>query len=142
MPKQFENFGLAFLFPDNWSSTEDEASQAVMLESPEGAFLSVTRVAEQSVEESLSQAQAAMEGEYDEIEQEPLSKEIGDRQLQGVTQRFVYLDLIITSHLLAFSAPSGVYLIQMQAEDRDMTRLSQVFDAILTSMCQSVPSQA
>ncbi len=142
MPKKFEDLGLSFLYPDNWNTAEDQDSQAMMIESPDGAFLSVTRLEDIDAETSIEQARVAMEGEYEEVEQESISREIGDRRLVGVTQRFVYLDLIVTSHLLAFPGNRCTYLVQMQAEDRDMTRLQQVFDAMLISMCQSIPADA
>jgi hypothetical protein len=138
MPKKFEDLGLSFLYPDNWTSSEDPTAQACMLESPEGAFLTITRLEGSDVVDPVAQAKAAMEKEYQDIEVEPISRTIANRELTGVTQRFVYLDLIITSHLLAFAGNGCTYLVQIQAEDRDMNRLEQVFEAILTSLCQSL----
>lgn len=139
MPKKCEGLGLSFLYPDNWKSTEEELPDAISIESPEGAFLAVTRLQGIDLETPIEKAKQTMEAEYDQIEQEPVHKRIGDKQLIGVTQRFVYLDLIVTSHLLAFTSNGCTYLIQIQAEDRDMNRLEQVFEAVLTSICQSVP---
>lgn len=138
MPKKFEDLGLSFLYPDNWTCAQDEAAHAMSVESPEGAFLSITRLEGTDLQTPMDQARATMEREYEEVENEPLHRRIGDKELIGITQRFVYLDLIVTSHLLAFVGHNCSYLIQIQAEDRDMSRLSQVFDAMLTSICQSV----
>lgn len=140
MPQKYEDLGLTILYPDNWQTEEDIDAQTVTLESPEGAFLTVTRLEQTDLESPIEQAKAAMEHEYEEIEQEPLRKQIADRQLTGLTQRFVYLDLIITSHLISFHGNNCTYLIQIQAEDRDMMRLDRVFDAMLLSICQSLAS--
>ena len=142
MPKRFESLGLSFLYPDNWTGSEDHTAGAFMIESPEGAFLAITRFEGSDLKAPVEQAKAVMEGEYEEIEVEPLQKEIANTHLYGVTQRFVYLDLIVVSHLLSFAGHGCTYLVQIQAEDRDMIRLDLVFDAMLTSICQSVQSSA
>ena len=38
---------------------------------------------------------------------------------------------------MTLKVPNGHYLIQIQAEDRDMTKLEQVFEAMLHSICQN-----
>lgn len=136
MPETYIGLGISILYPDNWKLEEDESSEAVTLESPGGAFLSVTRVTEtEDLEAPLERAREAMEAEYDEVEHESLVKLVGDQQLEGITQRFVYLDLIVTSHLLTMSNGHTTYLIQMQGEDQEMDQLEPVFDAMLTSLC-------
>ena len=79
-----------------------------------------------------------MEEEYDEIEQEFVTKNFSGIELIGLIQRFVYLDLIITSNLLTFEFDGATYLLQVQAEDRDSESLGPVFEAIMTSMCKSL----
>ncbi|MEM7474222.1 MAG: hypothetical protein AAF483_04460 [Planctomycetota bacterium] len=135
MPKQYENFGLSFMYPDNWTCDEELDSQTVMVESPEGAFLSVTDVGE-DMQDAISQAKEAMEADYDEIEEEPLQRDLAGNKLEGVSLSFVYLDLIVRAHLVELEHAGHRYFLQIQAEDRDMTKLEQVFDAILLSICQ------
>lgn len=137
MPKTFDDYGVSILFPDNWTSDEDQESQAVTIESPEGAFLSVTRFEGDDLQSPLEEAKQTMQQEYEEVEEEPFDRKIGDFQFEGVTQRFVYLDLIVTSHLIAFQHNGANYLVQIQAEDGDMTKHSQVFDAMLLSIRQN-----
>lgn len=142
MPEKYTGLGISLLFPETWKLDDDAESEAVTVESPEGAFLTVTKLpGQENVSEHVEQAIQTMESEYDEVEQEPLAKRLADRELTGVTQRFVYLDLIVTSCLLTVQGNTGTYLIQMQAEDRDMDQLEQVFDAILTSLCQSLAEE-
>lgn len=148
MPKQYEDLGIRVLFPDNWTVDDQSESDSVTIESPTGAFLTVSRfegppVGSDSVipDSPLEQAKTAMEEEYDEVEQEVLQKSILGNELTGVTQRFVYLDLIVTSHLLMLPGNECNYLIQFQAEDREMEKLNPVFDAMLTSICQPPPER-
>ena len=81
-----------------------------------------------------------MEGEYEEVETEPLSRVLGESLLEGITQRFVYLDLIVTSHLFKLETEDEDFaplLIQIQGEDRDLEKNQPVFDAILASLFQN-----
>lgn len=135
VPKTFEDFGLKILFPDSWTSEKDTESNAVTIESPEGAFLSIARIGNEG-DEPLREAKATMEEEYEEIEEEVFHRSFEGHEFNGLTQRFVYLDLIVTSHLAIVEKDGQRYLIQMQAEDNDMNKLQTVFDAMLTSMCQ------
>jgi hypothetical protein len=139
MPECYQGIGISMLYPENWKLEEEPMNQAVSLESPEGAFMVITRLgAEQNPTAALSDALSTMNAEYEEIEAEPLAREIASITLIGQMLRFVYLDLIIASQVLTVSAPTDHYLIQIQAEDRQYDKLQPVFDALLTSMCQSL----
>lgn len=140
MPKQFSGLDVEVLYPDNWQLFEDSAADAVTFESPEGAFLSLSRLDPAQAQASIEQAKAAMEAEYDAVEEEATVKNVGELEFKGITQRFVYLDLIITSHLLSVDAGNATYFVQIQAEDRDMQQLEQVFEALLTCVGRSLSS--
>lgn len=133
MPEPHQWNGLQILYPENWSVQEDDES--LNIESPTGAFVAFSRP--QNIDEALVDARKAMEQEYDEVETEEVSRVVGESLLQGITQRFVYLDLIITSHLFKLETEDEEFapvLIQIQGEDRDLDRLQQVFDAIIASL--------
>jgi len=143
MPEQYHGLGLSILYPDNWTVDEDEVSSVVTIESPGGAAMTVTRLDDsEDLQSPMDQAKIAMEAEYDLVEQESIERDIEGVQLVGITQRFVYLDLIVASHLLSFKRDGIAYLVQIQAEDRDMERLEQVFEAILVSLCRPTPTDA
>lgn len=134
-PGKYTGLGITTLYPESWKAEENLESQTVTIESPEGAFIAISRLDDPGqLEGAMKQARATMEEEYDEVEQEVFSKALADVELSGITQRFAYLDLIITSHLTTFVVGGDVYLVQIQAEDRDMDRLQAVFDAMLTSI--------
>lgn len=138
MPAQFSGFGISLMYPENWK-VEEQSDESVTLESPSGAFLTVTRFPpSMTAGEAIERAQKTMADEYDQVEQEPLERELSGIRLSGTLQRFVYLDLIITSQLLAFERDEHSYLVQIQAEDRELDELQSVFDAMLTYMCQQM----
>jgi hypothetical protein len=137
MPEKFEGFGISVMYPDSWQLDSEVEGDSVSIESPEGAFLSITKCgATAEAHIALLNARQAMHEEYEEIEQETLVKEIANLKLTGEILRFVVLDLIVTSQLLLLNYEGKDFLIQTQAEDREHDRLQPVFDAILTSFCQ------
>lgn len=141
MPAQFDDFGITFLYPDSWRVEQDAEAKSVSVESPEGAFMTITKFAQDAdVPGLLARAQRAMHEEYEEVEREVATKNFSGFELRGTILRFVYLDLIVTSQLLGFIHSGHTYLIQIQAEDRDHDRLQTVFDAMLTSLCQHLSS--
>ena len=137
MPGNFEGFGIAFLYPDSWTLESDSDAKSVSIESPEGAFFTVTRFENSiDVDTAIERGVSAMRQEYDEVENEALVKNFAGLRLEGSLLRFIYLDLIVASQLLAIVHGGATYLVQIQAEDRDHERLGPVFDAMLTSLCQ------
>ncbi len=139
MPERFEGFGVSFLYPDSWTIDAESEIDSVSLESPDGSFMTITRFIDLSdAQEALRRGLGIMQEEYEEVEREHLEKSIAGVEMQGAILRFVYLDLIVTSQLLAFSHAGSTYLVQTQAEDRDHEKLRPVFDAILTSLCQNL----
>jgi hypothetical protein len=133
MPERYQWNGISVLYPENWEIQEDDES--LNIESPTGAFVVLSRP--ENIDEALDRARKTMEQEYDEVETENLARVVGESLLEGITQRFVYLDLIITSHLFKLETEDQDFvplLIQIQGEDRDLDRLQQVFDAIIASV--------
>ncbi|MFK7735705.1 MAG: hypothetical protein AB8B50_06750 [Pirellulaceae bacterium] len=136
MPKQYDNFGVQMLFPDNWKVDEESESASVSFESPEGAFLTITRLDDYEPGNAVRQVKEAMHDEYDEIEETAVVKRVGENELHGWHQSWVYLDLIVTAYVLEAETEQGQFLVQYQAEDRDFSRLETVFDAMLTCLFQ------
>mgnify|MGYP000864629659 CR=1 FL=1 len=142
MPTTFEGFGIAFLYPDSWTVDAESDVQSVSLESPEGAFFTVSKYDNTAdADAAVERAVSAMQQEYEQVEREPVEKNLLGLHLVGSVLRFVYLDLIIASQLLALTHAGHTYLMQFLPEGRDHERLQAVFDAMLTSMCQSLVNQ-
>lgn len=136
MPERYHWNGLQLQYPENWVIQEED--NTLNVESPSGSFLTLSWP--DDIAEAFDRVRQTMESEYDEVETEPLSRVVGESLLEGITQRFVYLDLIITSHLFKLETEEEDFaplLVQIQGEDRDLERMLPVFDAILASLFQT-----
>ena len=92
---------------------------------------------------AVESSAAAMTAEYEEVEQLEFEPQLSYRgqvlqDCRGIDLQFYYLDLLVTSRVIAFTVERKTYLIQIQAEDRDFTTLEQVFQAMIISMLQSL----
>lgn len=137
MPEKFEGQGLCFLFPETWKLEEDTSAKAIIVESPTGSFVSISDCGE-NLDTAFQEAQSLMAEEYEEIEKEPLEREFAGETFEGLVQRFVYLDLIITSTIWKIIKNDRQLLIQTQGEDRELQSQQIVFDAIVTSLLQNL----
>jgi hypothetical protein len=133
MPERHHWNGLELQYPENWVLNEEH--DALNVESPSGTFLVISRP--KNIELAFEKAQKTMEQEYDEVETENVSRVVGEWLLEGITQRFIFLDLVVTSHLFRLQTDDELFpplLVQIQGEDRDLDRLLEIFDAILASL--------
>ena len=144
MPLTFDDFGIRFLYPDNWlvqSRESDDDSDSVTLEMPNGGFFSVTRHhASPAIEDVLDNIAAAMRAEYPEIEIEqvdsPGSDDPSGRDTQSaaIELRFYYLDLLIVARITAMMLSGHTVVVQVQAESRDFDTGEPVYNAMLKSI--------
>ena len=138
MPATFDDFGIKFLYPDNWSvlgRDESEGQEGVTLELPTGGFFSIERGREGDVPDAILDSLASsFENEYGEVEREELPGDSDAGIERAVEFRFYYLDLLITSRLLFLTRHQIPYVIQMQAESRDFDTNEQVFEAIVQQL--------
>ena len=133
----FDRFGLAFDYPDNWSvdiSDSGGRHAAVTVQSPEGAFWSVSGHAPGGDPSELARAVLAqMKDEYRELDSEAAEDEVATHRLPGFDMNFYCLDLTNTAHVRTLETPTAIYLLFCQAEDRDWDRIAPVFAAMTTS---------
>lgn len=135
MPEKYQWLDLEFLYPETWEIDEDPDSATIMIQSPSGAFLSMTRP--RDLQSAFERARLTMEQEYGEMETDSITRILDEALMEGITQRFIYLDFVVTSHLYKLETEDLNFpslLIQYQGEDRDLDRESSVFDAIVASM--------
>lgn len=138
MPSQFDGLGMSLMYPENWK-IEEETDQSVTLESPGGAFLAIAKVTEEvAPADLLQQAKDAMLQEYEMIEEEIEPHQLASESFVAEVMRFVYLDLIIVAKLMVIPYPGGLYLTQIQGVEQEIDQLTPVFNAMLTSMCNSI----
>ena len=133
----FNQFGLAFDYPENWSVDTDDAAgsrAAVTVYSPEGAFWSVSAHAVGSEPALLSAAVVQqMKQEYQDLDSEPAHDSVAGHSLPGFDLNFYCLDLTNTAAVRTLATPNAIYLFFCQAEDRDWDRTSPVFAAMTAS---------
>jgi hypothetical protein len=142
MPATFDQLGLRFEYPDNWtidSAEEIETSQQVVVSSPHTAFWQVSKhPAGTELEPLFDEALAALRSEYNEIEVDPADELVEGHLLTGFSVSFFYLDLLNTCWLRGIETPSANYLVICQAEDREFAELELVFRAMLASVIRNL----
>lgn len=138
MPATFDEFGVQFLYPDNWllqGVESDDESDSVTLEMPRGGFFAVTKYRQPAdLDDVLDRATAVMREEYPELECEPADFEEGDGDAREL--RFYYLDLLIVVRLTAMNINGDTILVQAQAESREFDASEPVFAAMMHSLRQ------
>ena len=150
MPAEFENFGISFQYPDNWSMEEspsdfDEQSPAsgqgkeVAVSSPQTAFWHLCQYpGEANLESLFDEALGALRSDYKAIEVEAADEIVEGQPLKGYDVNFFYLDLTNTCWLRGFSTEDATYLLSCQAEDQEFEQVKGVFRAMLISVLRSL----
>jgi hypothetical protein len=146
MPEQFEKYGVKFLYPENWSLTDetepDDQSwpKSVSLQSPGGSFWTL-HIYEGGVNirSLVREAVAALSEEYPEIEEEELLT-CTDGADYGYDLNFYYLDLLITAQVRGLLRRGQALLWIIQGESRDFETSAVVFQAIIASLLGKLPT--
>jgi hypothetical protein len=140
MPAVFENFGVRFLYPENWSITDEDDvdwPRTVTLQSRETGFWSLhvypPRHETQPVVDELVQAIGA---EFSDLEVLPAKETFGQTETTGVDLAFFYLDLLVEAKIRCLRTPSGTLVWLYQAESREFEKMEPVFQAITVSMLE------
>jgi hypothetical protein len=141
MPAVYQQFGVRFLYPENWEVLDEETAdwpRTVTLQSRETGFWTLqvyppdqdARKAVQAVVESIREV-------YPDLEVLPAKETIADSEAKGVDIAFFYLDLLVEAKIRCVKSPSGVILWHYQAESRELDTVEPVFRAIATSLLQT-----
>ena len=138
MPRVYEKLGMRFQYPDNWTLDESEALEggnSVAVYSPGGAFWSIVVHPITSNPSDLAKAALkVMKAEYEQLDTEAVSEEVGDVELRGYDLNFYCLDLTNTALVRALRHGENTYLILCQADDREFAEVEPVFRAITASL--------
>jgi hypothetical protein len=145
MPAVFDQLGICFEYPDNWSVDQQALDlshtegEQVIVSSPETAFWQLSKYPpEADLEGLFDEALAALRSVYREMEVVPASDTLEDRLIAGYDVNFYCLDLTNTGLLRGFQTPSATYLLLCQAEDRELERVGPVFRAMLASVLRNL----
>ena len=141
MPAVYENFGVRFLYPENWSITdvEDEGwPRSVTVQSQDTGFWSL-RVypPAHELKPIVKELIAAIQAEFDDIEVLPAKEKFADTPTTGVDLAFFYLDLLVEAKIRCLRTPSATLVWLYQAESREFEAIEAVFQAIAVSMLQT-----
>jgi hypothetical protein len=145
MPGVYDKFGVKFLYPENWTITDEEAEdwpKAVTVQSPQGGFWTL-HIYEGGVNISqlVREAVEALRVEYADLEAEELLQP-EDGTDYGYDVNFYYLDLIVTAQVRGVLLPGKALLWLTQAESREFDEYEPVFRVITMSLLGKVPMPA
>ncbi len=142
MPKEFRHKGLGFLYPDNWVLDEEEwlaGHRSVTVHAPGGGFWSVAFYPPETDPQELAQtAVRTMQSEYKGVEAETVQETVAERELIGYDFAFFYLDFIVAAKIRCIRTDRFTLAVFCQAEDREFETIGPVFQAMTTSLVQSI----
>lgn len=142
----YDQQGVSFAYPENWSleeETDEDARVTLTVASPNTAFWTLVVYSEVlDLDHVVGQAIEALRGEYPEIETAPTKESIGGTELTGEDANFFLLELTNTARVLACHRDGSTYLILCQSEDRELERVKDVFQAITRSLLSDPPIDA
>jgi hypothetical protein len=138
MPRQFNNLGISFQYPENWTLDEEDtrgAKRSVTVYSPGGAFWSVS-VHPRSVDPArLARAVVdTMGSEYADLESVAARETIAGRALVGYDINFFFLDFTNTATIRCVRTDRATLAVFCQAEDHEYDQVGRVFLAMTTSL--------
>jgi hypothetical protein len=140
MSAVYENFGLSFMYPENWQLSDesgdvDAGPKTVTVNSPGGGFWTL-QVYEPAVDpqEMADQFRTTMEGEYEGLESLPISEHIGALAVTGYDMDFYCLDFVVTAQVRSLRVGARTYVVACQAETREFDKISPVFQAMTYSL--------
>jgi hypothetical protein len=140
MSALYENFGLSFMYPENWQLAEesgdiDAGPKSVSVNTPGGGFwtLNVYDPAEDP-QHLADQFRQTMETEYEGLEAFAVTEEVAERELVGYDMDFYCLDFVVSARVRSIRVAGRTYVISCQAETREFDELSPVFGAMTYSL--------
>jgi len=144
MTATYRNFGVEFLYPENWSVTEEQTSgwpRSVALQSPDGSFFVLQAHPSTPPLELANEVLKTMKEEYAALEAEPAIEQVEDIDLIGYDLNFYYLDLLISARVRSVPIGECTYVWFFQGESRDFDQMTPVFLAIETGLLRNLKSR-
>ncbi len=138
MPCQFSQFGVSFLYPDNWTLDKDDAragKQSVTVFSPGGGFWSVSIYPRTADPVRLAKTVVrTMQSEYEDLESREAEETVAGHDLIGYDLNFFFMDYTNTASVRCIRTQAATYAIFCQAEDHEFDQIARVFLAMTTSL--------
>jgi hypothetical protein len=145
MPATYRNFGVEFLYPDNWTVTDEQSSgwpRSVGLQCPDGSFFVLQVHPAAPPLKLANEVLQTMRGEYASLEAESVVEQVEAEELVGFDLDFYYLDMLISARVRAARVGDQTYVWFFQGESRDFDRMMPVFQAIETGLLRSLHGRA
>jgi hypothetical protein len=138
MPAIYENFGVRFLYPENWSVLDEETEdwpRTVTVQSRQTAFWTIHVLPPgYEPQEMIDQLISSVRETYGETEVLAADELYGDTFTEGFDLAFFYLDLLVEAKIRHLETPSGTLIWHYQAESREFEALEAVLQAITVSL--------
>lgn len=143
MTAVYDKLGLKFLYPENWTLTDEADSEiphAITLETPGGGCSwSVHAYSPDADRDNvLKETLATLQETYEDLEIEAVEDVLGTFSASGIEAMFYCLDFLIRARLLVVHSQEHLLLFWFQAEDREYDQQDAVFKAMAVSLLQSV----
>ena len=142
MTAVFEKQDLKFMYPENWSLTQDidqqELPWQVTLETPKGALFSISVFDKDADAKTLiDNTTEALREQYEDIEVSEIADPFHGYDSTGADAFFYCLDFLVTSRVRVIATDRYTYLFYNQAESREFDTNEQVFQAIALNVLQN-----
>jgi hypothetical protein len=141
MPAIYEKLGVRFLYPENWSITDEDEEgwpRSVTVQSRDTGFWTLhVYPAEQEVKAIEKELVAVIKDEFGEVEVLPADETFGETETTGVDLAFFYLDLLVEAKIRSLKTPDSTLIWLYQAESREFEKMEPVFQAIAVSMLRA-----
>lgn len=137
MSRMFEEDGVRFQYPSNWTLTRENAEHGwtVSVQSPGSGFFMLTFDAEMPEASVVAETVLeALRADYPNLEADEAVESLVGQPAVGHDIQFFTLDLTNTCITRCFYAESGTVLALWQATDLDMEQVLPVFQAIRASL--------
>lgn len=137
MTKVFQEDGISFRYPANWTFEREEAEGGwtVSVQSPDTAFLVLS--CDSNMPDTMEVAETTLEAlreEYPGLEAESCVETLAGRMAVGHNIQFISFDLTNTCWTRCFDADAGTVLVMCQTNDLELDTNGPVLKAICASL--------
>ena len=136
MATAFEDGGIRFRYPENWTLEREQSDTGwtVSLQSPQTAFVVVSCDGSMPSAEDVAQTTLeALQSEYPGLEADPAVDTLAGQMAVGHDIRFFSFDLTNTCWTRSFDSPDGTVLLLCQVSDIDADD-----EPVLRAICKSL----
>lgn len=150
MAKVFDQHGIYFLYPADWTAEEevmhDEETgaeeYAVTVFSPQGSFWSIAKHPAADPERLANAVVSTLREEYPDTDVSVVDDQFAGWPVVGYDVSFLCLDLTATAQVRCISTEAASYVIFAQAEDSEFERVGDAWAAMAHSFMSRLIAQA